>query len=584
MLGILKPMKKMFVSVKVRLILITVTFSFFTTVILASVSFLFLQRYVRQNLIQATEFNLHFIAGTCAQDATLINALVTWCSYNQLVSSWCADDQDGNKMLMEVYDRIKEEFQNNHANQYIRRMIVCNKAATRIIQVGSKVTDSKPVTPFSLAEFKKNHISVSSTWTGLIDDPLDFQETQNAIPVIQTVYKTTSAAVTGYVYLFIDSTFVTDRFRNYSFSNDAPLYVQIGSSVFQIISSESAVHLQLAHIIPEKTKNTVSISAGSSPVVFQQDMSALLQKQQFQIIPYLILLIIFGTALLASILILLLDKVITLPLSKINAQLKKVAKGDFLPNTEIEWNNEIGDVGRGINSLAQNVQNLMEHKVAEEKNKRLLEYRMLQNQVNPHFLYNTLNSIKWMATIQNATGIAEMITSLARLLKNVSKASGTLTTLSRELELLDDYFVIQQYRYGGSVTFEKDIPDTLMTTQIPCFTLQPLLENAIFHGIEPTGLAGKITLTGTEEESCIKLVLTDNGKGMTEDMIRRIFSDTTATATGMFKNIGLLNVHKRIQYEFGSRYGLSIVSEPEKYTSITIELPKPNRENGGAQL
>ena len=138
----------------------------------------------------------------------------------------------------------------------------------------------------------------------------------------------------------------------------------------------------------------------------------------------------------------------------------------------------------------------------------------------------------------------------------------------------------------------KEIPDEVMQNLIPSFTLQPLLENAIFHGIEPTGQAGKISLTGTIEKpestgtadssetpsanSCkdgkIKLVLTDNGRGMDEETIRKIFTESESS-DGMFKQVGLLNVHKRIQYEFGSSYGLSILSEPGKYTSITIELP-----------
>lgn len=567
-------MQKKYLSLKAQLFLLTVTFSLCATVVLASISFAFLQRYVRQNLIQTTEFNLHFIAKNCSQDASLINSLATWCSYNKLISQWCSSEDTDTQLLLDVYERIKEEFQNNHANQFIRRMILCNKSHSFAIQVGSRLTDSRPLTSFSLANLENLNFTTESSWTEIIDDPFDFINEKNSIPIKLPIYNTASAETTGYVYILVDLSIITDRFANYTIANETPLYIQVGNSFFQIKLSSLGASSVFVDKIPEQTKNTISILLSDCPINFQQDISKLLSKQNFLFFSYLIPVIIIGTAILASILIFILNRVITIPFSKINAQLKKVSNGDFNPNKEIEWENEIGQVGKGINSLAQNIKNLMEHKVSEEKNKRLLEYRMLQNQVNPHFLYNTLNSIKWMATIQNATGIAEMITSLARLLKNVSKASGTLTTLSRELELLDDYFVIQQYRYGGSVTFKKEIPENLMNIEIPCFTLQPLLENAIFHGIEPKCQEGKITLIGSEEADCIKLVLTDNGKGMSEDVIRQIFNNTTNSATGMFKNVGLLNVHKRIQYEFGSRFGLSIVSEPEKYTSITIELPK----------
>src|SRR5690606_39201106 len=130
-------------------------------------------------------------------------------------------------------------------------------------------------------------------------------------------------------------------------------------------------------------------------------------------------------------------------------RMDKIAQGQFFVDKMIEWDNELGDVGRGINRLSQDIVALMETRLADEKQKQELEYRMLQSQINPHFLYNTLNSIKWMATIQNARGIAEMTTSLSRLLRNITKDIRKLVPLREELALLDDYFLIQKYRYGS---------------------------------------------------------------------------------------------------------------------------------------
>ena len=222
----------------------------------------------------------------------------------------------------------------------------------------------------------------------------------------------------------------------------------------------------------------------------------------------------------------------------------------------------------------------MEKRVSDEKQKKDLEYQILQSQINPHFLYNTLNSIKWMATIQNAGGIADMTTALARLLKNVSKGTASMIPLREELDLIKDYFLIQQYRYGGSVTIEYQIQsDELYNCQIHRFSLQPIIENALFHGIEPKGAAGRIIVSAEAEEIAgekgLLIRVTDNGIGMSEEMIEKVLREDTDShnKTEFFRHVGISNVNKRIQYDFGSEYGITITSRQGEYTTMTIRLP-----------
>jgi two-component system sensor histidine kinase YesM len=197
---------------------------------------------------------------------------------------------------------------------------------------------------------------------------------------------------------------------------------------------------------------------------------------------------------------------------------------------------------------------------------------MLQSQINPHFLYNTLNSIKWMASIQNASGIVEMITALSRLLQTVSRDKRRMVPLKEELKFLDDYFIIQKYRYGDSVTLVKKIEDEgLLETLIPRFVLQPLAENAIFHGIEPKG-SGFITLEVKKSGGGILVILTDNGVGMRSEVIKGALN-SSADSSGMFRELGIHNVDDRLRHAFGEAYGLSIASEEGKYSSMTIMLP-----------
>ena len=202
---------------------------------------------------------------------------------------------------------------------------------------------------------------------------------------------------------------------------------------------------------------------------------------------------------------------------------------------------------------------------------------MLQNQINPHFIYNTLNSIKWMATIQHAPGIAEMTMALSRLLKSVSKGNERLVPLQEEFALLNDYFTIQQYRYGGTITMDVTyIEDERLCRDcmIPRFTLQPLVENAIFHGIEPTGECGTITLTGREENGDLYLCVEDDGAGIEPERLANILTVESKRSGSSLNGIGIANVHKRLQLIYGRQYGLSVESELGKYTRVTVHLPK----------
>lgn len=272
----------------------------------------------------------------------------------------------------------------------------------------------------------------------------------------------------------------------------------------------------------------------------------------------------------------LLNNIINKPLTKLLYKMDLISAGDFSYEPTIEWDNELGDIGRGINKLSENVALLMDKRLDDEKEKNQLEYEILQSQINPHFLYNTLNSIKWMATIQNATGIAEMITSLSKLLRSVSKDVKPIHCLKDEIKLLDHYFLIQKYRYGGTLTLSYSIEDNqLLDCLVPRFTLQPIVENAIFHGIEPTQSIGKINVHIYEDfNKLLHIDIHDNGIGMTNEQIHNILTYTHEHNLDFFKKIGINNVNLRIKHSFGDSFGLSIISSKNEGTTVQIKLPK----------
>ena len=281
--------------------------------------------------------------------------------------------------------------------------------------------------------------------------------------------------------------------------------------------------------------------------------------------------------LLACCVVLVMNRAVVIPIGKIHAAIVRVSKGDFTLVPDIESDSEIGEVGRGINRMARAVSELISARLADENERRDLEYRMLQNQINPHFIYNSLNTIRWMAKLLKAEGIAEVSEALSRLLRTMSKDSRRVAPLKEELALLNDYCVIMRHRYGGSVEFETSVADEeLIECLMPRFVLQPLVENAVFHGIEPRGY-GRVSVTAERKGEDVALVVFDDGVGMDEKAIKAIDLDGGPSDS----SIGLHNVHKRVKGLFGGHYGLSVTSVPNAYTRAVILVPFSAAPVGG---
>lgn len=279
--------------------------------------------------------------------------------------------------------------------------------------------------------------------------------------------------------------------------------------------------------------------------------------------------------LLALVLALILAAYLTKPISLLNNRLHRIADNDFSYDPEIEKaGGELGQIGRTVNEMTMSIENLLQTTEQSYEQRRKIEIQLLQSQVNPHFLYNTLDSIRWMAVIQKSPGIESMTRSLSNLLKNIAKGTQDKITLEEELALLHDYVEIQSVRYMEAFTFNDTVPKELYRYRIIKLTLQPLVENAIFHGIEPTGENGTITVTGREEGSDLILCVTDDGAGIPPDILPTLFSEERPRSHASLNGIGVCNVHKRLQMLYGDAYGLTIESEPGVGTCVTVRVPK----------
>lgn len=270
-----------------------------------------------------------------------------------------------------------------------------------------------------------------------------------------------------------------------------------------------------------------------------------------------------------------LRNVLTRPINTISNYIKNVSKGDFKGSLTLKHNDEFRIIADSINNMEHEILALMEHQKQEAEIKKELEFKVLQNQINPHFLYNTLNSIKLMATLQHANTIRDMTAALGRLLQNISKGANKIS-IYEEMSLLDDYVLIQDIRYDGRLKVQYHIGDPDITqAQILKFLLQPIVENAIFHGIEPKGSdTGTIDIFLNRQNENISIHIIDNGIGMTPEQIQLLLDPEKSSQNHRGLNgIGISNIDQRIKMTYGSDYGISITSELGCYTDVTICIP-----------
>ena len=582
-------------TLKGKITFVTVVFTLIITLLVATFSFYLFRSFAIQSQITSTEFNLQFIGARAREKMVAIDSLVKWSTTNAQVTAYL--EQTGNRMALTTYDRVKEEVMNNLAQAYVNRIIITDLNHTKLIHTGMTMSESKPVTVSNVSHVLPATFVQNEGWNAMGSDPFMIDPQIQVLPIQRVITKSSSTEVTGQLYLSISANLILDLIEDYAISEGSSLYLTIGNFFYEIRkdqfmlidtphtteeSYETAgenTRVYAAKINGHDEQLLVTCPTGYQDIALSQSIP--IGKITFERQLYLSLLgtitvavIIFGLGLT-----MLLNKLINKPVAKIKERVHAISQSDFSNDPSIEWNDELGDIGKGINHLSSQISSLLETRVSDEKKKQELEYRMLQSQINPHFLYNTLNSIKWMATLQQATGIAEMTTSLARLMKNLSKADAPIISLEDELALLSDYFVIQKYRYGGTLVLTDSISKEFYTIGIPRFTLQPLVENAIFHGIEPKGGAGNVTLSAKDLGTCIEISILDDGVGMNAEKIDSVFSSSTTPTSGMFREIGIRNVHKRIQYTFGEEYGLTLQSEEGLYTLATLKLPK--RTKGG---
>lgn len=293
---------------------------------------------------------------------------------------------------------------------------------------------------------------------------------------------------------------------------------------------------------------------------------------------FLFVLIMACTVLLLSIFSILMAMDILDPINRLVHSIKKVEEKNIHEEVLVDRDDELGYLSKCFNKMSLEIDNLLNRVYKEQLTRKESELKALQAQINPHFLFNTLESINWMAQLNNVPEIRDMVTSLGSLMEASIGKGSPMVPLSKELKYIDSYLLIMKNRYGERLSYESNIDKTLVHYEVPKLILQPLVENAIYHGIDKTRKKGIIKLTIQREEDKIYIEIMDNGKGMlteeVEEMNKIFEEDNPDYLLGTNrKSIGLVNVNGRIKLFFGQVYGLQIESVYESYTKMKLYIP-----------
>lgn len=277
------------------------------------------------------------------------------------------------------------------------------------------------------------------------------------------------------------------------------------------------------------------------------------------------------------------NRVIVNPVLLLNRLTTEVSQGNLSVRAQELRNDEIGRLGHGFNEMIESLNSYIGSVERQEQEKRKLEIRILQNQINPHFLHNVLNTIKWMAELKQAHGISRALVSTSRLLDYNFSSTNNIVKVKEELAYTDEYVHLQKLRYQNKFSFEYSIEPEVLESPILKCTFQPILENSIVHGFK--GKRGKCTiyLEGYRSDAHTIITIADNGVGMDRETLQHLFDGDPVQRSGQLEGIALTNIRQRIRLHFGDPYGVTVSSNPGKGTAVTLFLPGINGQTTNGQ-
>lgn len=264
---------------------------------------------------------------------------------------------------------------------------------------------------------------------------------------------------------------------------------------------------------------------------------------------------------------------ISSPVKELNRVTNQVAKGDLSVRANISVSDEIGELGESMNIMIDKINELLDQVTSEQIRLRKAEFELLQSQINPHFLYNTLDTIVWLAEAGDQKMVVSMVENLSDFFRISLSKGKEIISLKDEIQHVRSYLEIQSVRYRDILTYEIDINEELENLMIPKITLQPIVENALYHGIKNKRGMGKIVIRANRKDNNLLVTVSDNGIGMDEAQLSQLQDSINSPTEEKKGGFGLYNVNERIKLTFGDKAGIKVDSVYKEGTTVEISLP-----------
>ena len=606
-------------SIRGKIMAVTAAITVLIAVITMAVCYSVFQSFLMKNQIQSTEFNLSVVSSNMAEDMKEIVTFTKWCCSNSEVGHYLERLKDQPKLptasrdtealrplALTAYKRLNEEYITSGTaggKKYMARVIISTPNTGNFLQ---SMTSANYSSSFDAARVSKSSFfaplfeSPDFRWIGVVDDPISNANHEKIIPIVRPVYDEYSLEIIGWTYVEVSSRLFTDYLASYPQASDSQLFLTIGDKTYGS-SSSTWSDPAMPYTDFKPVTGTATLDPGTQvfsvvspngekrmlvrrPVEVEGAdgwyLSQVLSQQQFnqQRMVYLLLIVGISAAIisLGCLLTILLNKIISQPIKRLSLKIDAIADGDFSRDSEIEWNHELGSIGRGINNMSENIVTLMDKRVADEKQKKDLEYQILQSQINPHFLFNALESIRMHSLLKNEYETADMVEKLALMQRQYVEWGNDSVEIRREMEFVRAYLGLQKYRFGERLSYSLEVEEDCLDIKIPKMTVVTFVENACVHGIENKSTPGWVFVRVYMEKEKLCLEVEDTGNGIDDALLRELQYNMSHCGIASLKKkgqVGIMNACLRLRMVTGDAVIFALESEAGAGTSITIQMP-----------
>lgn len=563
--------------------------SLMTVVISVTIGLLLYNRYemlIRQNDIKDTQNQLERLVNTVEQYLKDMRKISDSANYN-IIQTFDVSSPEFNQQLSFLYDSNKDKIQSIALYDTEGELMAAEPV---ILQKKGVNAGQQPWFTQAMAEIENMHFSTPHIQNLFQDDAKRYHfviSLSRAVDVIDGDRPENGVLLVDLKYSYLEEMMNrmndSNRGRYYYVCDGAgnliyhPYYNKINKGLFRentdiVCTSEDGVYKKMRS--EDGNKQTVIISTiaytGWKMVGVVRQDARTDSLEQFRIYMVVIVIMLIMMLLLVNRIV---SKKISSPILKLDASVRAYEAGEK-PDIYIGGSYEIRHLGNSIQSSYEEIERLMKEIMEEQNERRKSELAALQSQINPHFLYNTLESITWMIESGKNQDAVFMISELAKLFRISLSRGKTIISIKDELQHCRNYMNIQKYRYKERFETEYDISEEIYSFCTVKLILQPILENAIYYGVGDMDKDEdpRIVVRGWKQEQDIYIAVSDNGIGMRHEDVENILTGNQK-AIKHGSGVGLINVHTRIRLMFGKKYGLIVESEPDEGTTVTIHLP-----------